>query len=133
MQCSDVGGLTPKGRHQLACGPHFFEWVEREDFNVFDVFYAGIGVFFQEAFQHLACLFAVFGKVVTLLHILGALASSQWRLVKSDVADQVESVVTQPTSSASGSSNRPCSSSSCRMAALRSALLQRNRNLSSEE
>lgn len=92
MQRFQVGGLAAKDGHQFIGRAHVFEGVEREDFDVFDVFYAGIGIFIQQTFQYLACLFAVFGKVVAFLHIFSAFATGQRWLVKGDMADQVECI-----------------------------------------
>ena len=70
-----IGRLAAEGRHQLAGRAHVFERVQREDFNVFDIFYAGVGVFFQQRLQYLARLLAVFGKLVAFFYLVSTLAA----------------------------------------------------------
>src|SRR5690348_819102 len=88
-----VVAVTPtEGIDQLHRRTDATEWIELEDLDVFDGLDAGVGVFVQQAFQHLPGCALIFGKVVALAHLVGALATRQRRLVEGDVADQVERI-----------------------------------------
>ena len=55
-----------------------------------------IGVFVEERIEDSTAVFAVFGEVISLAHILGPFTARQWGLVESDVADEIEGVVVAP-------------------------------------
>jgi hypothetical protein len=71
----EIGRLAAKGANQFLRCAELAEGVEGEDFNVFDVGNAGVGVFFKQNSQDALGLFAVFGEDVTLLDLIGALAA----------------------------------------------------------
>ena len=54
---------------------------------------AAVGVLVEQGLEHGAGLVAVLGEDVALLHLVGALAARERRLVEGDVADEVEGVV----------------------------------------
>ena len=87
-------------------------------------------VFLQQGVEHGAGLRAVFGEHVALADIVGALAAGERRLVKGDVADEVEGVEVLADFVGEWLERQPSSSSSSMIACLRSADFQRFRKSS---
>lgn len=87
-----VASFAAKGFNQFDGCTELVKGIELEDFDVLDVLNAGVGVFIQQRFQHLARCTGVFGEVVTLFHLFGAFFTRQRRLVERDVADQVKRI-----------------------------------------
>ena len=68
------------------------EGVDLEYLHILDVFYAFVGVFIQQGFEHQARLGAVSGEVVALFDVAGAFGAGERWLVEGGVADEVEDV-----------------------------------------
>src|SRR5690606_31666875 len=87
-----VSRFATKRLDQLDGRTNLAEGIQLQDLDVLDVLDARVGVLVQQGLQHLASGTRVFGKVVALFHLLGALSTSQRRLVEGDMADEVEGV-----------------------------------------
>ena len=90
------------GEHEIRARAEFFDELERrahrverrnlKDPRVAEVDDALILIFLQQRFKHGAGLRAVFGEHVALADVVRALAAGERRLIKSDMADEVEGI-----------------------------------------
>lgn len=67
--------------------------VNLQNVERFNASESAVGVFFEQSVKHGAGLATVLCKDVALLHIFGPLTPGQRRLVKGNMADQIEGVV----------------------------------------
>ena len=84
--------LAAEALDDLDRGAEAVEGGDLQHLHALDVLDAFVGVLVQQGFEDGPCGFAVFGEVVALAHVQGALAAGEGPGVEGHVADEVEGV-----------------------------------------
>ena len=87
-----VFGLSTESANDLDRGPQLVERVEPDDFGIFQIKGALIGIFFEEALEDLAGKAFVAAEDIALPNGIGAFLAGKRGLVVGDMANEVEGI-----------------------------------------